>query len=78
VAQPAARAADPRLCVPLKPEPPVRGSIVQPVTAEEAAATRDYLNSAAQARAWGREGWTRAGVAAEGCDPPASIPPRPG
>ena len=75
---PAAKAIDPRLCAPLKPEPPVEGSIVQPVTPAEADATRDHLASDAEARAWGREGWARAAVASEGCDPPPAAPPRPG
>lgn len=65
---PAAKTVDPRLCAPLKPEPPVQGSIVQPVTPAEADATRDHLASDAESRVWGREGWLRAAVAAEGCD----------
>ncbi len=78
IVPPAAQALDPRLCAPLKPEPPVEGSIVQPVTPAEADATRDHLTSDAEARAWGREGWARAAVAAERCEPPPQMPPRPG
>lgn len=78
IVQPAAKSIDARLCAPLKPEPPVEGSIVQPVTAAEADATRDHLASDAEARAWGREGWERAAVAAEPCEPPPRVPPRPG
>ncbi|WP_201463726.1 hypothetical protein [Brevundimonas aurantiaca] len=56
----------------------MEGSIVQPVTAAEADAIRDHLTSDAEARAWGREGWERAAVAAERCEPPPQPPPRPG
>ncbi|MFC5370947.1 hypothetical protein ACFPIF_00170 [Brevundimonas faecalis] len=49
-----------------------------PVTAAEADATRDHLTSDAEARAWGRRGWERAGIAREGCSPPPEIRPRPG
>jgi hypothetical protein len=48
------------------------------VTAAEADATRDHLTSDAEARAWGREGWARAAVAAERCEPPPQMPPQPG
>lgn len=78
VVQPKPQAVDARLCAPLKAEPPVMGSIVQPVTPEEAEAARQFLTAEAEARAWGREGWARAAVAAEGCDPPVTAPLRPG
>lgn len=55
------------MTVPAAPEPPVRGSIVQPVTPEEIAATSDHLNSDADARAWGRELAVQAGVGAHWC-----------
>lgn len=78
IVQPKPQAADARLCAPLKAEPPVLGSIVQPVTAAEAEASRQFLTGEAEARAWGREGWARAGVAAGLCDPPPADPLRPG
>lgn len=59
---------DPRLCAPLELEPPVLGSIVAPVTAEEREATRAHLTSEAEARAWGRRGWERSAIARAPCD----------
>lgn len=64
---PAPAACDPRLTAPIEVEPPVRGTIVQPVTPAEVEATRDFLNGEAEARAWGRRGWARAAVARAGC-----------
>ena len=64
---PAPIAPDPRLCVPAKPEPPVQGSIVQPATDEERAATGAFLTGEAAARDWGREGWGLAEIARKGC-----------
>lgn len=78
IAQPAPVAADPRLCAPLEAEPPVAGTIVVPVTAEEREATREHLTSDADARSWGRRGWERASVAGQTCETPPSAPPRPG
>lgn len=60
-------ACDPRLTAPVKPEPPVAGSIVQPVTPQERAATGAFLTGEATAREWGREGWDRAALAATWC-----------
>ena len=65
--QPAPIAPDPRLCAPLKPEPPVQGGIVQPATDEERAATEAFLNGEAAARDWGRQGWARATLAKTLC-----------
>lgn len=70
IAQPAPAAVDPRLCAPLKPEPPTRGSVIEPVTLEEAAAVGDHLTSDAEAREWAREGWDRAAIARLACGPP--------
>ncbi|MGQ2989533.1 MAG: hypothetical protein ACT6RD_11830 [Brevundimonas sp.] len=70
VVQPAPVAVDPRLCAPLKPEPPVRGSVILPVTPEEVEAVRDHLTSDAEARDWAREGWDRAAIARLACGPP--------
>ncbi|MCZ4109521.1 hypothetical protein O3U67_15635 [Brevundimonas diminuta] len=67
VAPVAPAAVDPRLCAPLEAEPPVAGTIVAPVTADEADAVRDHLTSDAEARSWGRRGWERAAVAARRC-----------
>lgn len=50
-----------------EPEPGARGTVVQPVTAAEIEATAGHLASDAAARSWGREGWRRAGVAADWC-----------
>ena len=61
------RACDPRLAAPALEEPPVAGSIVQPATPAERAAVDAFLTAEARARAWGREGWARAGVAREAC-----------
>lgn len=71
---PAPVACDPRLTAPIKPEPPVQGSIVQPVTAEQRAATEAFLTGEAAARDWGREGWDRAAVARDGCARQAAAP----
>ena len=67
IARPEPEAVDARLCAPLKSEPPVVGSIVQPVTVEESEAARQFLTGEAEGRAGGREGWARAEVAASGC-----------
>lgn len=60
-------ACDPRMTADVKPEPPVQGSIVQPVTAEQRAATGEFLDGEARAREWGREGWERAAVGKGWC-----------
>lgn len=44
------------------------GTIVAPATPAEAEATRQHLNSDADARSWGRRGWERAGVAQAQCE----------
>ena len=64
---PAPRKPDPRLCAPPEPEPPVRGSVVQPATDTEREATAAFLNGEAEARSWGRRGWDRARLAAAAC-----------
>ncbi len=66
-AAPAPQACDPRLTVAPEPEPPVAGGIVEPATALERAAVSAFLSAEAQARAWGREGWARAGAASAAC-----------
>lgn len=58
---------DPRLCAKLKPEPPVQGGIVEPATDEERVATEQFLTGEAAARQWGRDGWSRAALAARMC-----------
>lgn len=63
VKPPAPVAVDPRLCAPLKPEPEPRGSIVAPASTDEALATGEHLDSDAEARDWGRQGWDRAALA---------------
>lgn len=65
--RPAPQACDPLLTAEAPPEPPVQGSIVQPATDEERAATALFLEGEARARDWGREGWARAGVARRRC-----------
>lgn len=60
---------DPRVCVPILPEPPPEGSIVIPVTAEERVAVRDHLTSDAASREWGRSGWSIVAIAQRGCVP---------
>lgn len=67
IEQPKPQACDPRLRAPLEGEPPVLGTIVQPVTPAEINGTRDFLTGEAEARAWGRRGWARADVAREAC-----------
>lgn len=63
IAEPAPRAADPRLCARIEAEPSVVGGIVQPATEHERAETEAFLNGEAEARAWGRRGWDRADLA---------------
>jgi hypothetical protein len=60
-------APDPRLCQPLKPEPPVQGGLVAPVTDQERADLAAFLNGEAAARDWGRQGWARAAIALKVC-----------
>lgn len=78
IEQPAPKAPDPRICVPVKEEPPVQGSVVAPATEEEREALRLFLNGYAETRGWGREGWAIALLAQKHvCGPPLK-PPRPG
>lgn len=75
---PAPKAPDPRICVAVKPEPQVEGSVVAPATEAERAALRAFLNGEAGARGWGRDGWAIALLAQKHlCGPPLK-PPRPG
>ena len=60
-------APDPRLCQPLKDEPPVQGGLVAPVTDQERADLAAFLTGEAAARDWGRQGWDRAAIAKAGC-----------
>jgi len=60
-------APDPRLCQPLKDEPPVQGGLVAPVTDQERADLAAFLTGEAAARDWGRQGWMRAAIARDGC-----------
>jgi hypothetical protein len=60
-------APDPRLCQPLKPEPPVQGGLVAPVTDQERADLAAFLTGEATARDWGRQGWMRAAIALKAC-----------
>ena len=69
---PAPPPPDPRLCQPLKPEPPVQGGLVAPVTDQERADLAAFLNGEATARDWGRQGWDRARIARLTCPPPDS------
>jgi hypothetical protein len=64
---PAPIAPDPRLCQPIKPEPPVQGGLVAPVTDQERADLAAFLSGEAAARDWGRQGWDRAAIARAGC-----------
>ena len=64
---PALQACDPRVTAAPEPEPPVAGGIVEPATPQEREAVSTFLSVEAQARAWGREGWARAGVARSAC-----------
>ncbi len=59
---------DPRLLSPIKAEPPVQGTIVQPATDQERADTAAFLQGEAAARDWGREGWRRAAIAKAECE----------
>jgi len=68
VREPAPKAVDPRVCARIEPEPPVQGGIVQPATAAERAETEAFLNGEAEARAWGRRGWERVGLAKGACE----------
>lgn len=74
IEQPAAEACDPRLTAPIEVEPPVVGTIVQPVTPDEVDGTRTFLNGEAEARSWGRRGWDRAAVAQASCRNRGSSP----
>jgi hypothetical protein len=65
-------APDPRLCQPIKPEPPVQGGLVAPVTDQEQADLAAFLTGEAAARDWGRQGWDRARIARLTCHPPDS------
>lgn len=65
--RPAGPPPDPRLCAILQAEPPVLGGIVQPATEEERRQTQAFLEGEAAARAWGRAGWERAGLAMLAC-----------
>lgn len=58
---------DPRLCQPIKAEPPVQGGLVAPVTDQERADLAAFLTGEAAARDWGRQGWDRAAIARAGC-----------
>ena len=64
---PAPLAPDPRLCQPVKPEPPVQGGLVAPVTDQERADLAAFLTGEAAARDWGRQGWMRAAIARKAC-----------
>lgn len=65
-------APDPRLCQPIKPEPPVQGGLVAPVTDQERSDLAAFLTGEAAARDWGRQGWDRARIARLTCPPPDS------
>ena len=43
------------------------GGVVQPSSPAERAALAAFLTAEAEARAWGREGWARAALAAQAC-----------
>lgn len=58
-------AADPRICAPIEPEPPVKGALVQPVTEVEQSDFEAFVSGEWASRAWGRRGWGRAGIARE-------------
>jgi len=60
-------APDPRLCQPVKDEPPVQGGLVAPVTDQERADLAAFLTGEAAARDWGRQGWMRAAIALKAC-----------
>lgn len=63
-------ACDPGLTAPARLEPPVEGTILAPATHAERAAVGAFLSAEAEARAWGREGWARAALAAKACGGP--------
>lgn len=67
IAQPAPKAVDPRVCAKAELEPKIAGGIVQPTTDQERDATAAFLNYVSEALSWGRRGWERAAVAANGC-----------
>ena len=60
-------APNPIVCLPAKPEPEIRGSIVAPVTAEEREATGLFLSSVAALADWGRQMAVRAEAARQAC-----------
>lgn len=59
----------PSLCADVAPEPvlPEGASIVQPVTEEERAGTRAFLNWTAEVLDWGRRNAARAETAKKAC-----------
>lgn len=67
----AAKPADPcppSLTADLVPEPDPAGDLIKAASDAERAQVQSFLDSDAEARAWGRQGWDRAKTAKETCD----------